>query len=80
MLLCPSRRCQRIVQEQTVRKKLYAAIMELPEKQAKRIYAHFYLGMSKAAIARQEGVAENAVRESIDRGLKYLAVQMEEYR
>ncbi len=71
---------EEIVLEQVVREELYAAVMALPEKQAKRIYAHFYLGMSKAAIARQEGVAENAVRESINRGLKYLACQMEKYR
>ncbi len=71
---------EEIILEQTIREKLYAAVMELPEKQAKRIYAHFYLGMSKAEIARQEGVAENAVRESINRGLKYLAIQMEKYR
>ena len=64
---------EEIVLEQTVREKLHAAIMELPEKQAKRIYAHFYLGMSKAEIARQEGVAENAIRKSINRGLKHLA-------
>ncbi len=54
--------------------------MEPPEKQAKRIYAHFYLGMSIAAIARQEGVAENAVQKSMNRGLRYLAVQIEKYR
>ena len=71
---------EEIMMEQTLRKKLYTAIMELPEKQAKRIYAHFYLGMSKAEIARQEDVAENAVRESINRGLQHLADQMEEYR
>ena len=71
---------EEIILEQTIREKLYAAVKELPEKQAKRIYAHFYLGMSKAEIARQEGVAENAVRESINRGLKYLAFQMERYR
>ena len=71
---------EEIILEQTIREKLYAAVMELPEKQARRIYAHFYLGMSKAEIARQEGVAENAVRESINRGLKYLADQMEKYR
>ena len=53
--------------------------MELPDKQGKRIYAHFYLGMSKAEIVRQEGVAENAVRESINLGLQHLAYQMENY-
>ena len=71
---------EEIILEKTVQEKLYSAIMALPVKQAKRLYAHFYLGMSKAEIARQEGVAESAVRESINRGLKYIAVQMEKYR
>lgn len=33
---------------------LHAAIAALPDKQAKRIYAHYFLGMSKAAIPRQK--------------------------
>jgi len=49
---------------------LYAAINSLPEKQAKRVYAHFFLGMSKAEIARIEGVDQSSIRESIERGLK----------
>ena len=71
---------EEIILEKTVREKLCTAIRTLPEKQAKRLYAHFYLGMSKAELARQEGVTENAVRESINRGLTHLADQMEEYR
>ena len=34
---------------------LHAAIASLPNKQAKRIYAHFILGMTKQDIARAEG-------------------------
>jgi len=49
---------------------LYAAINSLPEKQAKRIYAHFFLDMSKAEIARIEGVSKSAVAHSIEQGLK----------
>ncbi len=49
---------------------LYAAINSLPEKQAKRIYAHFFLDMSKAKIARIEGVSKSAVTHSIEQGLK----------
>ncbi len=49
---------------------LHAAIAALPDKQAKRIYAHYFLGMSKAEIARAEGVAVNAVKDAISRGLK----------
>lgn len=49
---------------------LQAAISSLPDKQRKRIYAHYILGMSKSDIARAEGVDESAVRDAIARGLK----------
>ncbi|TCO68694.1 RNA polymerase sigma factor [Marinisporobacter balticus] len=45
---------------------LHAAIASLPDKQAKRIYAHYFMGMSKTAIAKAEGVSEKAVRIGID--------------
>jgi RNA polymerase sigma-70 factor (ECF subfamily) len=49
---------------------LYAAISSLPEKQAKRIYAHFFLEMSKAEIARIEGVNKATITHSIEKALK----------
>lgn len=49
---------------------LHAAIAALPDKQAKRIYAHYFLGMSKSAIAKAEGVSKAVVGEAIERGLK----------
>ncbi len=52
---------------------LYTAINELPEKQAKRIYARFFQSMSISDIARIEGVAVSSVKESIDRGLKKIS-------
>jgi len=52
------------------KQELYAAINSLPEKQAKRIYAHFFLGMSKAEIARIEGVNKCQVSRSIEKALK----------
>ncbi len=61
---------QEIYERRITNNELYAAINSLPEKQAKRIYAYFFLGMSKADIAKAEGVRESAVRESIERGLK----------
>ncbi len=61
---------QEIYERRITNHELYAAINSLPEKQAKRIYAYFFLCMSKAAIAEAEGVRESAVRESIERGLK----------
>ncbi len=64
--LSPCEICERkITAEQ-----LYAAIASLPDKQGKRIYAHYILGMSKLEIARAEGVDEKAVRVAIERGLK----------
>ena len=55
---------RKLTQEQ-----LYSAIASLPDKQATRIYAHLFLGTSKAAIARSEGVSKVSVSESIERGL-----------
>lgn len=52
LVLSPEEIYSRKVNEQ----ELYAAVSRLPEKQAKRIYAHFFLGISKAQIARIEGV------------------------
>ena len=51
---------------------LHAVISRLPDKQAKRIYAHFILGMTKKDIARAEGVHEKVVRVAIERGLRSL--------
>ena len=48
-------------------------MMKLPEKQAKRIYARYYLGMAVNEIAEVEGVDPSRVRDSIRRGLKQLA-------
>jgi DNA-directed RNA polymerase specialized sigma24 family protein len=46
--------------------------MKLPEKQAKRIYARYYLCMTVNEIAAVEGVDPSRVRDSIRRGLKKL--------
>lgn len=51
---------------------LHAAISMLPDKQAKRIYAHFLLDMSIAEVARAEGVCWTSVDRSIQNGLKRL--------
>ena len=62
-----------LMEEKQLREKLYAAVMTLPEKQAKRIYARYYLGMRVSEIAAAEGVDPSRVRESIRRGLRQLA-------
>ena len=64
------------MEEKLLRKQLYAAVMSLPKKQAKRVYARFYLGMTVAEIAQAESVDPSRVRDSIRRGLKQLAQKL----
>jgi RNA polymerase sigma-70 factor (ECF subfamily) len=61
-----------LLEEKQLREQLYAAVMALPEKQAKRIYARYYLGMRVSEIAASEDVDPSRVRDSIRRGLKQL--------
>ena len=49
---------------------LHAAIAALPDKQAKRIYAYYFLRLTESAIAKSEGVSVASVSESIQRGLR----------
>ena len=62
-----------LLEEKQLREQLYAAVRALPEKQAKRIYARYYLGMRVSEIAVAEGVDSSRVSDSIRRGLKQLA-------
>lgn len=57
-------------EQQQINTDLYNAIMELPEKQAKRIYARYVLGLRVTEIAKMEGVSKMSVSESIARALK----------
>lgn len=59
-----------IFERKVTYEQLHSAIAALPDKQAKRIYAHYFLGMSRTAIAKAEGVGKATVCESINRGLK----------
>ena len=61
-----------LLEEKQFQEQVYAAVMKLPEKQAKRIYARYYLGMTVNEIAEVEGVDPSRVRDSIRRGLKQL--------
>lgn len=60
------------LEEKETRAALYAALAQLPPVQARRVYAHYILDVSKADLARAEGVGESAVRDSIERGVKNL--------
>ena len=67
-----------LVEQLYDREQLYKALASLPEKQRNRIYAHYFLGMSKSAIARAEGINESNVRKSIEHGLSNLQKILEE--
>ena len=66
------------LEEKQLRDQLCAAVMELPDKQAKWIYARFYLGMTVKEIAKVEGVDLSWVYKSIKRGLIHLAKSLSE--
>ena len=61
---------EEVLEDKQLRDHLYAAVMELPDKQAKRIYAYYFLGLTESAIAKSEGVSVASVSESIQRGLR----------
>ena len=64
---------EEILEQKQLREEVYAALMQLPAIQARRIYARFYLGMRVSEIARIEGADRRRVWDSIRRGLKKLA-------
>ena len=51
---------------------LHAAMSALPEKQHRRIYAHYILKIPPSEIARLDGVDHRTVNISIQRGLRNL--------
>ena len=63
---------EEVLEDKQLRDQLYAAVMELPDKQAKWIYARFYLGMTVKEIAQAECVDLSWVYKSIKHGLKHL--------
>ncbi len=59
-----------LYEKKLTNQQLYAAINSLPEKQAKRIYAYYFMDMDEPTIAKAEGISHQAVHSSIQRGLK----------
>ena len=68
-----------IYERKLTSEQLHAAIAKLPEKQAKRIYAHYFLGMSKTAIAKTEGVSKATIGQSIKGALKSIEHFLKKY-
>jgi RNA polymerase sigma-70 factor (ECF subfamily) len=63
-----------IYERKVTMEQLHTAIASLPDKQAKRIYAYYFLGMGKSAIAKAEGVNKSQVTRSINKALKSMEV------
>ncbi|NEZ42607.1 RNA polymerase sigma factor [Paenibacillus alvei] len=72
-ILFPMLSSEEKYEEAWLRQEIYKAMCQLSEKTFRRIYAHYFLGLSKVAIAQAEKVDERAVRKSISSGLKKLA-------
>lgn len=70
---------QALYENMDEKKQLHAAMSSLSEKQAKRIYACFFLKMSKTDIAAAEHVSKAAVSASIERGLRALEKKLKEF-
>lgn len=61
-----------IMEQRRMTELLYQGLATLTEKQRQRIYAHFFLGMNNADIARLESCDITSVRDGIKRGLRQL--------
>jgi RNA polymerase sigma-70 factor (ECF subfamily) len=68
-----------IYERKMTKQELHAAIAKLPDIQAKRIYAYYFLEMSKTEIAQAEGVSVMAVCKSISQGLKTLEKELKNF-
>ena len=61
-----------LLEEKQLQEQVYSAVMKLPEKQARKIYARYYLGKTVNEIAGVGGVDQSRVRDSIRRCLRHL--------
>lgn len=69
---------EEIYEDKISQRQLHYAMSCLPEKEAMRIYEHFFMEMSMAEIARKEGISKAAVTISIKRGMKILKQLIQE--
>ena len=63
-----------LYEKKLTNQQLYAAISQLPEKQAKRIYAYYFLDMDEYEIAKAEGISQQAVHSSLRRAMRNLEI------
>lgn len=70
---------QELYERKVTQTEIYRAISQLPEKQARRIYARYFQDMRISEIAKIEGVDKSAVKRSIDSGLKQIEKILKKY-
>lgn len=70
---------EEVYNQEATAKQFSDAISALPDKQARRIYAYYFSGMSKAAIAHSEGVAKQVIDISIRDGLESIRKYMKKF-
>lgn len=63
----------------TTNEQIHKVIDLLPEKQARRIRAYFFDGMSQADIADVEGVSKAAISTSISESFKFLEKNLKKF-
>jgi len=68
-----------VYERKVTAEQLHTAIASLPDKQAKRIYAHYILGLSESNIAKAEGVNKSSISESIKRGLRSMEIFLKKF-
>lgn len=65
---------QDICEQRELLETIRLALQSLPEKQARRVRAHFFFGMSFSEIADTEGVHRSQITRSVNRAMEQLAI------
>lgn len=61
---------EEVYEQKVTAEQIFTVMDMIPKKQARRIYAYYFLDLSMEMIAEGEGVSGAAVGESIRRGLR----------
>ena len=65
---------QDIYEQRELLETIRLALQSLSEKQARRVRAHFFFGMSFSEIADAEGVHRSQITRSVNRAMEQLAI------
>lgn len=70
---------EEVYEQKDTAEQIFIAMDKIPEKQARRIYAYYFLDMTMEMIAEREGVSSAAVGESIRRGLRNMEIFLRKF-